>query len=180
MYPFISKRTSSPKPINFIMLIDQNITIKYLADVPEVSHAIAEWYYNEWGAHDENITREYMHEIVLQKIGNKDQIPLSLVLFVDDKLAGVAELKYRENKNFPEYTHWLGGIFIASTFRGLGLSSKLIQSAKTVAKALNVQNLYLQAEPMNIALYEKHGFKKLHTADHVGIQTTIMVTNLSK
>ncbi|WP_404408134.1 GNAT family N-acetyltransferase [Pseudidiomarina marina] len=154
--------------------------IKFLAEVPESSHVIAKWYFDEWGALDESITLEYMHDVVRKKIANKDQIPLSLVVFVDDDIAGVAELKFHENKNFPEYTHWLGGIFVPPQYRGIGLASKLINKAKAVAEELNVKQLYLQTEPKNISLYESHNFKQLHTAEHMGIQTTIMVTNLAK
>jgi len=158
----------------------RKITIKFLSEVPELSNIIAKWYYDEWGTDNASMTLEAMHDIVQKKTANNDQLPLSLVIFVDDHIAGVAELKYRENKNFPEYTHWLGGIFVAPQYRGLGLASKLINKAKAVAEKLNVKQLYLQTEPKNIRLYEGHNFKQLHTADHMGIQTTIMVTNLTK
>lgn len=158
----------------------RKITIKFLSEAPELSTIIAKWYYDEWGTDNASMTLEAMHDIVQKKTANKDQLPLSLVVFVDGHIAGVAELKYRENKNFPEYTHWLGGIFVAPQYRGLGLASKLINKAKAVAEKLNVKQLYLQTEPKNISLYEGHNFKQLHTADHMGIQTTIMVTNLSE
>lgn len=157
-----------------------NTSLKFLADAPELSATIAKWYYDEWGSDENEITFDYIHDLVINKASNKNQLPLSIILMVNDELAGVAELKYRENKNHPEYTHWLGGIYVDSKFRGLGLSAQLIERAKQVAKELALKDLYLQAEPHNVALYEKHGFRQLHEAEHAGIKTIIMLTHLPK
>ncbi|MGP8305329.1 hypothetical protein [Vibrio sp. YIC-376] len=34
-------------------------------------------------------------------------IPLSIVAHKNGNLIGTLELKFRENKNYPEYEHWL-------------------------------------------------------------------------
>lgn len=50
----------------------------------------------------------------------------------------------------------------------------MITMAKEKAKELGVTMLYLQCESHNISLYQRHGFKVLHQANHYTVEVTIM------
>ncbi|WP_295893936.1 GNAT family N-acetyltransferase [uncultured Vibrio sp.] len=149
--------------------------ISLLADHPYEAPKIAKWYYDEWARIASNVTEEIVLEKVVEKSVNRTSIPLSLVAHLDGELIGVIELKIRENKNYPEYEHWIGGVFTNHNHRGKGVAHVLIESAKDKALNLGIKTLYLQCESFNIDLYFNHGFKVLHQAQHHDIETTIMV-----
>lgn len=146
-----------------------------LADNPHEVNKIANWYYTEWAHVFPNVTEELLRIKIAEKAFNRNKIPLAIVIHDNSELVGVVELKYRENINYPEYKHWLGGVFVAPMSRGSGFSNILIAEAKSKAISLGIEKLYLQCESYNVALYKKHGFKELHLASHHEITTTIMV-----
>jgi putative hydrolase of the HAD superfamily len=152
-----------------------NMDISLLADHPHEASKIATWYYNEWAHSIPSVTEAMVYENVVEKSINRYEIPLSLVIHDGSELVGVAELKFHENKNYPEYEHWLGGVFVEPSKRGNGVSNLLISEAIKRVVKLGISKLYLQCESHNLSLYKKHGFKKLHQAVHYNIPTTIMV-----
>jgi len=149
--------------------------ISLLADHPNEVSKIASWYYNEWAHSIPNVTEAMIHEDVIAKSINRDKVPLSIIIHDENELVGVTELKYHENKSYPEYEHWLGGVFVEPSKRGYGVSSLLISEAKKRAVKLGVTRLYLQCESHNLSIYKKHDFEELHQAVHHGISTVIMV-----
>lgn len=149
--------------------------ISLLADFPNEAPNIAKWYYDEWASMSPHFTREVMLAKVIEKSVNRNELPLSLIAHIDNELVGVIELKFRENKHYPEYEHWVGGLYTHPAHRGNGIASSLLNSAKEKAISLEVKQLYLQCESFNIELYLHQGFEVLHEAKHHGIKTTIMV-----
>lgn len=147
--------------------------ISLLADKPHESKVIAQWYFDEWASIAPDMTIGQVHEKVSKAI-NRDQVPLTVLAHQNNELVGVAELKLRENKNYHEYKHWLGGIFVNSDYRGQGISNILINKVKENAIRLGVECLHLQCENHNVALYKKHGFNVLHKANHGKIEVVIM------
>ncbi|MEL6653864.1 MAG: GNAT family N-acetyltransferase [Bacteroidota bacterium] len=129
-----------------------------LADRPEYIPELAAWYFAEWGkdAKGNNLEREADQ---LRQYLNRDQIPLSVLALDGDRLAGAAQLKYREMKQFPEREHWLGGVYVAKEFRGKGLATKLVQEIVRSAKQYKVKELWLQTEHLNGGLYAKLGWE---------------------
>jgi len=153
--------------------------ISLLADHPHEAAKIAKWYYDEWARIAPNITEEMVLEKVIEKSVNRGKIPLSLVAHLNGELVGVLELKIRENINYPEYEHWVGGVFTHHSHRCKGVAHSLLESAKQKAVSIGVKKLYLQCESFNIDFYLNHGFKVLHQAQHHEIETTIMLWEAS-
>ncbi|PSW16884.1 GNAT family N-acetyltransferase [Photobacterium sanctipauli] len=154
--------------------------ISLLADHPDYAPKIAKWYFDEWAHIAPNITEDIVLEKVIEKSLNRDQIPLALVAREGGELVGVLELKIRENKNYPEYENWVGGVFTNPPNRGQGVAGQLLNKAKELAIDFGVKDLYLQCESFNIPLYLNHGFKALHQARHHDAETTIMVWHAAK
>lgn len=148
--------------------------ISYLADCHYEADKIAQWYFDEWAHTVPGITVEDVREKVYRKALSRHDFPLIIVVHSGNELVAAAELKFRENKQYPEYEHWLGGVFVPENERGKGYSTLLIDKAKRHVRQLNIDTLYLQCEEKNINLYLKHGFRVLHSATHNGVQTTIM------
>ncbi len=156
------------------MWLRGNMEISLLADHPHEAPKIAKWYYDEWARIAQNVTEEMVLEKVIEKSVNREEIPLSLVAHLDGELVGVLELKIRENRNYPEYENWIGGVFTHPRHRRKGIAQILLASAKEKAASIGIKKLYLQCESFNVELYLNHGFKVLHQAQHHEIETTIM------
>lgn len=149
--------------------------VSVLADYPHYAKQIAEWYFSEWGSLVPGSTLESVENKVKERAVQGEHIPFGLVVHHQGELLAAADLKFRENTNYPEYEHWLGGVYVNPSYRGQGITRLLIERAKSEANRLGVEQLYLQCESHNIALYQKYGFTPLHTAKHHEADTTIMV-----
>lgn len=149
--------------------------VSFLADHPHESEKIAQWYYDEWADSGLNFSFEAILENMAEKVASRLDFPLAFIVHEGAELMGVTELKYRENKHYPAYEHWIGGVFVCPNNRNKGYSSALISRAKKHVEDLNINLLYLQCDAEHIALYEKYGFKALHEAEHFGDVTTIML-----
>jgi putative hydrolase of the HAD superfamily len=153
--------------------------VTLLAQYPHEAKTIAHWYYNEWACHVPNVSQAMVLKDVRKKSINNNKIPLAFIAREADELVGVAEIKVRENPNYPEYKYWLAGVFVPPSARGLGISSLLIKNAVIKAKELGVLKLFLQCETHNIKLYQKHGFQVLHLADKYDQSLMIMQCELT-
>lgn len=102
-------------------------------------------------------------------------IPFSLVAHDDSELVGTLELKIQENKNYPEYEFWIGGIYVPAAHRRKGIAKKIINVAKDMAVSRGVATLYLQCETHNVDFYRQQGFNAIHKSTHCHWETTIMV-----
>jgi putative hydrolase of the HAD superfamily len=151
-----------------------NMEISLLADHPHEVSKIARWYFEEWASKVPNVTEEMVREDIALKASNKE-IPFSIVAHKNGNLLGTLELKFRENKNYPEYEHWLGGVYVPAECRGNGIAKVLLNEAKEIAANHGVKKLYLQCESHNVGLYSGQGFKALHQSTSNHLETTIMV-----
>lgn len=144
-----------------------------LADRPEALETIAGWYFNEWGylrpgAGPERIAAK------LEGSMHRDRLPL-VVLAVDGReLFAAAELKYHEMDVYPEREHWLGGVYVAPGYRGLGIAARLIEHAVTRAIALGVEVLHLQTERRDGGLYTRLGWQPVEHVNYRGIDVLLM------
>ncbi len=148
--------------------------ISLLADCPHEAPKIAKWYFEEWASHVPNVTEKMVLDDISQKASNR-AVPMSLVAIENGILIGVLELKLRENTDYPEYEHWVGGVFVASKYRGKGIAKSLLTEAKKIATSFDLGLLYLQCESHNVGLYRGQGFDALHQSGSNGRETTIMV-----
>ncbi|MBF9002354.1 MULTISPECIES: GNAT family N-acetyltransferase [Vibrio] len=146
--------------------------ISLLAEHPHCVPEIAQWYFTEWASKSPTGTLEKVIVDVKARSENRDKLPLSYIGLQNGVLAGVVELKFREHKKYPEYEHWLGGVYVKSDFRKQGVAKAIIVKALSHADSLGISELYLQTEEKNVSLYAQFGFKELHKAE-LGI--TIMV-----
>lgn len=151
----------------------KKIKISLLADHPLESKKIAQWYFDEWLHEIPELTVNRISEKMSKSI-NRNSLPIMLLAHLNSSLIGVVELKISENSSHPEYTPWLGGLYIKPNFRGNGYSNTLIGEAKQTAINLGNDHLFLQCEKKNIGLYKKHGFKVLHDSSHGKFSVTIM------
>jgi len=133
---------------------ETNVKISNLEDCPDDVETVANWYFNEWDHKDPQATLEN----VIEKVSST----LNRTMFVahfDGELAGASELKYQECPEYPNFHHWLDGVYVCSKYRGKGISTALIEFVRSKAFGLKIPALYLSCEAHLVKLYESHGFQ---------------------
>jgi len=137
-----------------------------LSESQQYIEEIAGWYHREWFDGDTAVTKDEISRSIKKKVDFQCSFSGFYVAVDADSLVGVVEFKFRENISYPEYVHWLGGLYVKHENRGEGIASELLSLAKNHAVKQGVAKLYLQCETNLISLYEKHGFRVLHRRDY--------------
>ena len=132
----------------------------YLHNHPQHTQTIAEWHYSEWGAKDSSVseTLDGLHEYC----NPTNALPLALLALENNELLGVCQLKHHELTNhFPNLSPWLGGVFVPTHHRGLGIASKIVLHSIDVARSLGIEKVYLHTKRLNGGIYQKLGWQPL-------------------
>jgi GNAT superfamily N-acetyltransferase len=145
-----------------------------LADHEHAVPLIARWYYEEWGCLYEAATPDRTVRDVRRYL-NREVMPF-IVLAVDgDTIAGAAQLKHREMaETFPDYEHWLGGVYVAPEYRGRSIGSALADEVARRAPSCGVRTLYLQTERLDGGLYRKLGWEPVTRVKVRGPEVLVM------
>ena len=151
------------------------MNITRLTNNPEHVSEIASWYIDEWGTLLSKVTVESLSQKIQGKLEEITDIPVYFTALERNELVGVVEFKFRENAEYQEYEHWLGGLYVKPTHRGSGVSSALISEVKMHARKLGVDKVYLQCESQLVTMYKYFEFQELHAAMHREIPVVIMV-----
>ncbi|AWH46869.1 GNAT family N-acetyltransferase [Stenotrophomonas sp. ZAC14A_NAIMI4_1] len=144
-------------------------------DAPE-RQQLAQWYHAQWGQ-DAGLSLEQE----LQRLNtpqDAEGFPHLIVSFDGDQLVGAVQLKRREMQAFPQYEHWLGGVFVADSHRRRGLAGALVEQAAAQAARMGVSDLYLQTEVLDGGLYARLGWTPICEADSHGYHVLVMVRRL--
>jgi GNAT superfamily N-acetyltransferase len=153
--------------------------IEYLADRKNTIPMISKWYFDQWGYLHDNNTQEAI-ESQLSEYLNRDKMPLMLLAYDNDELVGVAQLKYYEMKDaFPDKEHWLGGVYVKKSSRGIGIATKLTEEIISIATKFEISNLNLQTEDLSGGLYVKLGWKPVQEYQREKLLVLIMEKKLT-
>ncbi len=152
--------------------------IDFLCNYPQFIPVIAQWYFDEWGYLKKDSTVLSLTQD-LERYLNSDKVPLMLVALNQEEPLGAVQLKYREMSIYPDYAHWLGGVYVAKGIRGKDLAQQMIIKLCTVAKFSGVKKLYLQTEKLDGGLYTKLGWKAVEQVTYRGIEVLVMQKDLS-
>ena len=154
------------------------MTVSFLADKKQFIPTIAQWYFNEWRHLTPNASIEDIVQKVTLMAESRAALPISFVLHDNDDLLAVAELKFHEHPDFPDYKAWLGGVFVPADKRGHGYSNIILPHTFHHAKSVGISSLYLQCEQHNIDLYLKHDFEVVHKINDNGVGKAVMALRL--
>ena len=149
-----------------------------LADEPEAAATVARWYFDEWGAESPGVTVEKVIKQV-SLASSRETAPLIVLAKKDGKVIGAAELKIREMKIYPDYEYWIGGVYIHSEERGLGVGSLLVRNLLGRAAAAGIQTLYLQTMDLTGGIYARLGFQSIEQVNHAGTDVLVMRMDVS-
>jgi GNAT superfamily N-acetyltransferase len=134
------------------------VAIGYLADYPEFVPILGGWFYDEWGHQIPNSTAAHFARALQERL-QRDGLPLALIAMEADRPVGTVSLILHEVDIRPEYTCWLGSLFVHPRRRGEGIGSLLVRSAEFEASRLQIRELYLYTRQARTeALYLRLGW----------------------
>lgn len=159
--------------------MDQDaITIDYLKNHEAGIPLLAKYSYQEWRpVHDragmtfDDVVRSYARRV------NIDVLPMALVAMRQGRIVGTGSLKLQDLDVRPQFTPWMGGIFVAETHRGRGVATALIRRLLEEARRLQIRQLYLWT-PSASGLYIKLGWATIERLDYCGYKISIMQRSL--
>lgn len=116
---------------------------------------ICEWNYNWWGIRD-NLSYEEVR-CNLEHSLNKERLPQTFVLLIDEEPAGMYQLSIFDDLNSrPDIYPWLINVYVDEKYRGNGICRRLMETVYENAKKANLDELYLYTK--HVGLYEKFGW----------------------
>jgi GNAT superfamily N-acetyltransferase len=155
------------------------IEFKFLADCVDAIPIISKWYSDEWGHLAQSHTTERPRDRI-EDYMNRDEIPFILVAMYDNDLVGAAQLKYREMvEMFPDKEHWLGGVYVAASYRGQGYGAQIVEQIVKIAPSYGVETLHLQTQALDGGLYARLGWTPSAQVTSHGLDVLVMERHLS-
>ncbi|MBV9575749.1 MAG: GNAT family N-acetyltransferase [Gammaproteobacteria bacterium] len=151
-----------------------NLKIKLLADCSQHIPTLAQLWFNEIGREWIPHASVARAERTYREHTNSEELPLTFVAIHEDKPVGMVSL--RDNDGIREdLTPWLGSLIVHPDYRRQGIGEKLVEIAKSSAKIMGYQRLYLFAlDPSIPDWYEKLGWKYIGTDDFYQHTVTVM------
>lgn len=152
------------------------IDIQFLADCPAVIPAIACLHQLELGMGKRSNYYRTLERFHLRL--NRDFLPLTLVAFRDTLPVGSASLVKCDLDSHRHLEPWLASLFVATTYRNLGIGRRLIQEIEAIVASQGYQQLYLYTWTRT-EYYRKLGWTVIDTArpecfpKSVGMQKTL-------
>lgn len=147
------------------------VDIQFLADCPAVIPAIACLHQLELGMGKGSNYCRTLERFRLRL--NRDSLPLTLVAFGDTLPVGSASLVKCDLDSHPHLEPWLASLFVATTYRNLGIGRCLIQEIEAIA-AQAYQHLYLYTWTRT-EYYRKLGWTVIDTARPEGFPESVVM-----
>ena len=128
----------------------------------EILNIITKWNYEWWG---ESLNCNYEKvKCFLKYSMQKERIPQTYGLFLDDEIIGMCQFLYEDLDVRPDIYPWLANVYIDEKYRNKGYGRILIDNATKVAhNVIKFNELFLYTK--HIGLYEKFGWKYIGDID---------------
>ena len=117
------------------------ITIGFLADYLNTIPTLAKWFRNQWPDYHADISQEEMEQDFLED-ASRDRLPIRLVAFESNELAGTIILRENGSKTLPEFQPELGGLYVVASHRGHGIATELVRAGMQVALDQGYKTVY--------------------------------------
>lgn len=149
--------------------VSLKIKLSNLLDCQDDIPQVAKWYFDEWDANRPDAT---LAEVVEKVSATTDRF--AFVAHINETLVGAGEIKFREYVQYPNFHCWVDGIYVPIDQRGKGISTELINFAKSKASEQGAVALYLRCEPHLVALYQRYGFNVVEKEGEKSIMACVL------
>jgi GNAT superfamily N-acetyltransferase len=154
------------------------IKIAFLADHAETIPTLAQWFRAQWpvyyaGRTPADIVQDFYAE------ANRSGLPVRLVAFAGDELAGTIILRERAMATLPDYRPGLGGLLVVARHRGRGIGTELVRAGMDVAREQGYDRVYATTVTAG-GILERLGWTLVQTVSHGEEQTVLYCCDLNK
>jgi GNAT superfamily N-acetyltransferase len=139
-----------------VSMMSPPFTISDLRQRPEFFDTVAERIWQAWWKPD-----NYPLDYIAGRLGeNMTATPVPLALVAHDGVAflGTASVIPSDLAERPQWTPWIGAVWVEPQARQRGVGSALVNRAAQDCFALGFSRAYLCARPQRSALYERLGW----------------------
>jgi GNAT superfamily N-acetyltransferase len=146
--------------------------LTFLAEHAHFLPIVAKWVFEEWGHQNPESSLESM-TVELRSWLNNTSAPAALIGLHQGKPIASSIIKIRELDPFPQYTYWLGGVYVLREYRSLGIGSLVVEYSSHIANQLGIHELYLYTHSHE-DFYAKLGFNPVERPCYQSRKITIM------
>jgi RimJ/RimL family protein N-acetyltransferase len=147
------------------------ITIRFLADHLDTIPTLAEWFRDQWPDYYAAMSQEEMEQDFLED-ASRDRLPVRLVAFESNELAGTIILRENGTETSPEFQPELGGLYVVGSHRGHGIATELVRAGMKVAHDQGYATVYATTVAA-AGILERLGWEFIKTAIHQDGQTAL-------
>ena len=108
------------------------VTIGFLADYLDTIPTLAKWFRDQWPDYHADMSQEQLEQDFLEDASH-DRLPIRLIAFKSNELAGTIILRENGSEMLPEFQPELGGLYVVASHRGHGVASELVRAGMQVA-----------------------------------------------
>ena len=140
------------------------IEITFLVDYPETIPTLIDWFRAQWPTYyakrtPADIAQDFRSE------ANRDGLPVRLVAFAEDELAGMITLRDQATWTLPEYHPGLGGLLVVERHRGRGIGTELVRAGMKAAREQGYQSVYATTVKAR-GILERLGWERIQAVSH--------------
>ena len=116
-------------------------TIGFLADYLDTIPTLAIWFRDQWPEYHADMSQVELEQDFLED-ASRDRLPIRLVAFESNELAGTIILRNNGSETLPEFQPELGGLYVVESHRGHGIATELVQAGMKVALDQGYERVY--------------------------------------
>jgi RimJ/RimL family protein N-acetyltransferase len=109
------------------------ITIGFLADYPDTIPTLAKWFRDQWPDYYADMSQAELERDFLED-ASRSRLPIRLVAFESNELAGTIILRERGSETLPDLQPELGGLYVVESHRGHGIGTELVRAGMQLAR----------------------------------------------
>ena len=145
------------------------ITIGFLADYLDTIPTLAKWFRDQWPDYHADMSQEQLEQDFLEDASH-DHLPIRLVAFESNELAGTIILRENGSEMLPEFQPELGGLYVVASHRSHGIATELVRAGMQVALDQGHKTVYATTVAA-AGILERLGWEFIKTVMHEDEQT---------
>lgn len=140
------------------------ITIGFLADHLNTIPTLAEWFRDQWPDYYADMSQAELDQDFLED-ASRDRLPIRLVAFESNELAGTIVLRENNPEMLPEFQPELGGLYVVESQRGHGIATELVRAGMKVALEQGYKTIFATTVAA-AGILERLGWEFIKTVVH--------------
>ena len=140
------------------------ITIGFLADTLDTIPTLTKWFREQWPDYHADMSQEEM-ELDFLEDASRDRLPIRLIAFESDELAGTITLRDNGSAMPPELQPELGGLYVVASHRGHGIATELVRAGMKVARDQGYETVFATTV-VAAGILERLGWEFVKTVVH--------------